>query len=41
MQSFPALSLLGQPVGVGMFQNMIKGGWIKSYIEPVVLFVDS
>ena len=29
-----------QPVGVGMFQNMIKGGWIKSYIEPVVLLVD-
>ena len=21
--------------GVGMFQNVDKGGWIKSYIEPV------
>ena len=33
--------LLWQPVGVAMFQNVIKGGWIKSYIEPVVLLVDS
>ena len=40
MLSFLILSLLGQPVGVGMFQNMITGGWIKSYIEPVVLLTD-
>ena len=31
----------GAACWVGMFQNMIKGGWIKSYIEPVVLLVDS
>ena len=23
-----------------MFQNTIKGEWIKSYIEPVVFLVD-
>ena len=33
-------SSFGQPVEVEMFQNMIKGGWIKSYIEPVLLLVD-
>ena len=29
VQGFSVVSLLGQPVGVGMFQNMIKGGGLS------------